>query len=116
MVHTAWLLPRLRRSLLQAPSSSCKFKSWIEWPKNECFVISPERFSQDLALKVMELELPSEVMVHLMDEMSNTEERLAHGGSEQLQLGSLVGAFATARYPVCEGMGKRRAGRLLTFL
>lgn len=47
---------------------------------------------------MMEIELPPEVMVHLMDEMSNTEERLAHGGSERLQLGSLVGAFATARW------------------
>eukprot|EP00903_Cladosiphon_okamuranus_P011117 g10493.t1 len=53
---------------------------------------------QELALKVMEIELPPAVMVHLLDEMSNTEERLAHGGSERLQLGSLVGAFATARY------------------
>lgn len=53
---------------------------------------------QELALKVMDIDLPSEVMVHLLDEMSNTEERLAHGGSERLQLGSLVGAFATARY------------------
>lgn len=54
--------------------------------------------TQELALKVMEIELPPEVMMHLLDEMSNTEERLAHGGSERLQLGSLVGAFATARY------------------
>lgn len=46
---------------------------------------------------IMQVELPSEVMVHVMDELSNTEERLAHGGSERLQLGSLVGAFATAR-------------------
>lgn len=53
---------------------------------------------QELALKVMDIELPAPVMVHLLDEMSNTEERLAHGGSERLQLGSLVGAFATARY------------------
>lgn len=53
---------------------------------------------QELALKVMNIELPAAVMVHLLDEMSNTEERLAHGGSERLQLGSLVGAFATARY------------------
>ncbi|CAM9590378.1 unnamed protein product [Ectocarpus sp. 6 AP-2014] len=53
---------------------------------------------QELALKVMEIELPAAVMVHLLDEMSNTEERLAHGGSERLQLGSLVGAFATARH------------------
>ncbi|CAM9343661.1 unnamed protein product, partial [Ectocarpus sp. 8 AP-2014] len=52
----------------------------------------------ELALKVMDIELPAAVMVHLLDEMSNTEERLAHGGSERLQLGSLVGAFATARY------------------
>lgn len=54
-------------------------------------------YSQELALKVLEIELPPEVMVHLLDEMSNTEERLSHGGSERLQLGSLVGAFATAR-------------------
>ncbi|CAM9725616.1 unnamed protein product [Scytosiphon promiscuus] len=53
---------------------------------------------QELALIVMDIELPAAVMVHLLDEMSNTEERLAHGGSERLQLGSLVGAFATARY------------------
>ncbi len=46
---------------------------------------------------MMEIELPPAVMVLLLDEMSNTEERLAHGGSERLQLGSLVGAFATAR-------------------
>lgn len=52
---------------------------------------------QELALKVMEIELPPAVMVHLLDEMSNTEERLAHGASERLQLGSLVGTFATAR-------------------
>lgn len=61
----------------------------------------------------MELELPSEVMVHLMDEMSNTEERLAHGGSERLQLGSLVGAFATARYPVCGTNGKEACWTLV---
>lgn len=48
-------------------------------------------------MRVLEIELPQEVMMHLMDEMSNVEERLAHGGSERLQLGSLVGAFATAR-------------------
>lgn len=57
---------------------------------------------QELALKVMEIELPPAVMVHLLDELSNTEERLAHGGSERLQLGSLVGAFATARYSANE--------------
>lgn len=54
-------------------------------------------WKQELALRVLEIELPPEVMMHLMDEMSNVEERLAHGGSERLQLGSLVGAFATAR-------------------
>lgn len=61
------------------------------------YLLSGFPVSQELALKVMEIELPPAVMVHLLDEMSNTEERLAHGGSERLQLGSLVGAFATAR-------------------
>ena len=45
----------------------------------------------------MNLELPDEVIAHLLDKLSNIEYRLSHGVSEKLQLGSLVGAFTIAR-------------------
>ena len=51
----------------------------------------------ELSALVMNLELPDEVIAHLLDKLSNIEYRLSHGVSEKLQLGSLVGAFTIAR-------------------
>lgn len=51
----------------------------------------------ELTVRVTQLELPNEVLVTLMDKLSDIEYRLSHGASEKLQLGSLVAAFIIGR-------------------
>eukprot|EP00271_Cylindrocystis_brebissonii_P005139 TRINITY_DN17087_c0_g2_i1.p1 TRINITY_DN17087_c0_g2~~TRINITY_DN17087_c0_g2_i1.p1 ORF type:complete len:362 (+),score=66.90 TRINITY_DN17087_c0_g2_i1:201-1286(+) len=46
---------------------------------------------------VMRIEMPSAVRIGVIDAMADVEYRLAFGTNEKLQLGALVGAFATAR-------------------
>mmetsp|Transcript_24770 Transcript_24770/g.32032 ORF Transcript_24770/g.32032 Transcript_24770/m.32032 type:complete len:353 (-) Transcript_24770:56-1114(-) len=55
---------------------------------------------RDVATIVQAVDLPPEVMCHLLMALSNIEYRLSSGTSDKLQLGALVGAFATARHMI----------------
>jgi len=50
-----------------------------------------------LSVLIAGTELPDAVSAYLLDKLSNVEYRLAHGVSEKLQIGALVGAFTVAR-------------------
>jgi replication factor C subunit 3/5 len=52
---------------------------------------------QDLAVKVLTLELDSAPLGRLLDGMSNVENRLAAGTDEKIQTASLVGVFVQTR-------------------
>eukprot|EP01084_Bolivina_argentea_P178784 309023_1 len=47
--------------------------------------------------RVIEMDLPGEVMSFLLNRLSGIEYRLAYGGSEGLNMGAFVGAFTAAR-------------------
>eukprot|EP00981_Chlorochromonas_danica_P009026 scaffold2430_cov182-Ochromonas_danica.AAC.1 len=46
---------------------------------------------------VTRLDLPDKALVFLLNQLSNIELRLSHGGNERLQLGALIGAFIVFR-------------------
>ena len=52
---------------------------------------------QRIHQRVLTLDCAPEMMMILLDQLSNIEYRLACGPSEKLQLGALVGAFTLAR-------------------
>ena len=51
----------------------------------------------ELSLAICRIQFPDTITALLLDRMSTVEFRLSHGVSEQLQLGSLVGAFTIAK-------------------
>ncbi|XGW15162.1 hypothetical protein V3C99_000999 [Haemonchus contortus] len=51
---------------------------------------------------IFQLDLPSEVMVCLISALADTEQRLAVGASDRIQIGGLVGAFMRARRMIKE--------------
>ncbi|KAF6206890.1 hypothetical protein GE061_018126 [Apolygus lucorum] len=52
---------------------------------------------QEVHNYIHRIELPSEVLIELLEKMADLENRLTSGTSEKLQLGSLVGIFHIAR-------------------
>jgi replication factor C subunit 3/5 len=52
---------------------------------------------QDLALKLVNMELDAAPLGRLLDGMSNVEHRLASGTDEKIQTASLVGVFVQTR-------------------
>jgi len=52
----------------------------------------------DLTIMVTSMDFPPGILADLLDGMSNVEYRLAFGTSEKIQIASLVGVFAKARY------------------
>ncbi|KAG5178087.1 P-loop containing nucleoside triphosphate hydrolase protein [Tribonema minus] len=52
----------------------------------------------ELTLRIIKLDMPPTVLAHLLEALSDIEHRMAFGGTEQLQLAALVGAFIIARH------------------
>jgi replication factor C subunit 3/5 len=83
----------------------------LEWLMNSTFAAACENITklcgtkgyaladvlQELALRLMRMELDNSPLAHLLDGMSNVEHRLACGTDEKLQTASLVGVFVETR-------------------
>ncbi len=83
----------------------------LDWLMNQSFAVAYEHIVhlctskgyaltdvlQDLATKLLTLELDSATLGRLLDGMSNVENRLAAGTDEKIQTASLVGVFVQTR-------------------
>lgn len=83
----------------------------VKWLLNENFTSAYKKMTElklakglalhdiltEVHVYVHRIELPSEVLVHLLIKMSDIERRLVSGTSEDVQLSSLIAAFQPAR-------------------